>query len=163
MQPWRRAGLLAAALLLLALPGPVFVYQGQELGLEEVDLPDEARADPIFHRTNGERRGRDGCRVPIPWMRALQANAWLPQPRDWSEKSVEAQTARGGSFLELYRSALELRPSGNFAWRESPADVLAFDRGDLTCVVHFGDSRLHVNGQLVLASDEKETAVWVRR
>jgi alpha-glucosidase len=57
----------AAALLLLALPGTTFVYEGQELGLEEVDLPDEARRDPIFFRTKGGRKGRDGCRVPIPW------------------------------------------------------------------------------------------------
>ena len=152
----------AAALLLLALPGPVFVYQGQELGLEEVDLPDEVRQDPIFFRTNGERKGRDGCRVPIPWTRALQANAWLPQPAAWSEKSVEAQTGREGSFLELYRRALALRPTGSFAWRESPGDVLAFDRDDLTCIVHFGDTRA-IEGEVVLASDEEQTAVWVRR
>jgi alpha-glucosidase len=153
----------AAALLLLALPGPVFVYQGQELGLEEVDLADGVRQDPIFHRTDGQRIGRDGCRVPIPWSRELQANAWLPQPADWSEKSVEAQTGRDGSFLELYRRALALRPDGAFAWRESPPDVLAFDRGDLTCVVRFGDSPFELNGQLVLASDDEETAVWIRR
>jgi alpha-glucosidase len=153
----------AAALLLLALPGPVFVYQGQELGLEEVDLPDEAREDPIFHRTKGERVGRDGCRVPIPWTRDLQANAWLPQPADWEEKSVEAQTGRGGSFLELYRRALALRPQGAFAWRESPADVLAFDRGSLTCVVNFGSEHFEVDGEVVLASDEDGTAVWVER
>jgi alpha-glucosidase len=99
----------------------------------------------------------------VPWTRELQANAWLPQPADWSEKSVEAQTGRDGSFLELYRRALALRPSGDFAWRESPPDVLAFDRGDLTCIVRFGDSPFEVNGQPVLASDDEETAVWVRR
>jgi alpha-glucosidase len=153
----------AAALLLLALPGPVFVYQGQELGLEEVDLPDELRQDPIFFRTNGERVGRDGCRVPIPWTRALQPNAWLPQPAAWSEKSVEAQQGREGSFLELYRRALGLRPRGAFAWRESPADVLAFDRDDLTCVVHFGEERMQLDGEVVLASDDEQTAVWMRR
>src|SRR5581483_8700711 len=152
----------AAALLLLALPGPVFVYQGQELGLEEVDLPDEARQDPIFRRTNGERKGRDGCRVPIPWTRGLQANAWLPQPAGWSERSVEAQTGRPESFLELYRRAIELRPHGAFAWRESPPGTLAFDRDDLTCVVHFTDERTPV-GDVVLASDDEQTAVWARR
>ena len=150
----------AAALLLLALPGPVFVYQGQELGLEEVDLPDEARQDPIFKRTRGERIGRDGCRVPIPWTRALQPNAWLPQPPAWSEKSVEAQSGRHGSFLELYRRALELRPHGPFAWRESPPGTLMFDRGDMTCLVHFTDERVPVEG-VVLASDESNTAVWM--
>jgi alpha-glucosidase len=153
----------AAALLLLALPGPVFVYQGQELGLEEVDLPDEVRQDPVFFQTKGERKGRDGCRVPIPWTRELQANAWLPQPRAWSEKSVAAQTGRAGSFLELYRRALELRPQGGFAWREAPSGVLAFDRGDLTCIVHFGDERMTPPGEIALASDEEQTALWVRR
>jgi alpha-glucosidase len=153
----------AAALLLLALPGPVFVYQGQELGLEEVDLPDDVRQDPIFLRTNGERKGRDGCRVPIPWTRELQANAWLPQPAAWSEKSVEAQTGRDGSVLELYRRALQLRPRGEFEWRESPDDVLAFDRGDLTCVVHFGDARTEIDGDVLLASDDDRTAVWIAR
>jgi alpha-glucosidase len=153
----------AAALLLLALPGPVFVYQGQELGLEEVDLPDEVRQDPLFFQTNGERKGRDGCRVPIPWTRELQANAWLPQPQEWSEKSVEAQTGRDGSFLELYRRALALRPHGGFAWRESAAGTLAFDRGDLTCVVHFTDERTDVDGEIVLASDDANTAIWIRR
>jgi alpha-glucosidase len=150
----------AAALLLLALPGPVFVYQGQELGLEEVDLPDEVREDPIFHRTNGERKGRDGCRVPIPWTRELQANAWLPQPADWSGKSVEAQTGRDGSFLELYRRALELRPRGGFAWRDSPPGTLAFDRDDVTCIVHFTGERMVVEGETLLETDD---AVWVKR
>jgi alpha-glucosidase len=153
----------AAALLLLALPGPVFVYQGQELGLEEVDLPDEVRQDPVFFQSKGARKGRDGCRVPIPWTRALEPNAWLPQPSDWSEKSVEAQTGRAGSLIELYRRALDLRPRGGFTWRDSPPDVLAFDRDDLTCIVHFGDERMVPPGELLLASDDERTAVWVRR
>jgi alpha-glucosidase len=152
----------AAALLLLALPGPVFVYQGQELGLEEVDLPDEVRQDPVFFQTKGERKGRDGCRVPIPWTRALQPNAWLPQPPSWREKSVEAQAGTAGSFLELYRQALALRPHGAFAWRESPPGTLTFDRDELTCIVHFTDERPPV-GDVLLASDDENTAVWVRR
>ena len=73
----------AAALLLLALPGPVFLYQGQELGLEEVDLPDEVRQDPIFKRSGGERKGRDGCRVPLPWTTAAPRASWLPAPASW--------------------------------------------------------------------------------
>jgi alpha-glucosidase len=158
----------AAALLLLALPGPVFLYQGQELGLEEVDLPDDVRQDPIFKRTGGERKGRDGCRVPIPWTRALPPNAWLPQPPAWGERSVEAQLGRAGSFLELYRRALELRPGGAFAWRESPPGTLVFDRDELTCVVNVTASPLPVAGVL-LASDDvgaelpPGTAAWVER
>ena len=106
----------AAALLLLALPGPVFLYQGQELGLEEVDLPDEVRQDPIFKRTGGERKGRDGCRVPLPWTRELPARSWLPHAGGRGPaKSVEAQLEDDASFLALYRRALELRPSGRFS------------------------------------------------
>jgi alpha-glucosidase len=161
----------AAALLLLALPGPTFVYQGQELGLEEVDLPDSVREDPIFLRTHGERKGRDGCRVPIPWTRALQENAWLPQPAGWSEKSVEAQSGREGSFLELYRHALALRPHGPFAWRESPRGVLAFERGDLACVVNVSGPPVPVPvDRLVLTSETHigdelpaGAAAWLRR
>src|SRR5213075_632484 len=89
----------AAALLLLALPGPAFIYQGQELGLEEVDLPDEVRQDPIFKRTGGERKGRDGCRVPLPWTRELPSASWLPQPAEWGARSVEAQRGDDGSVL----------------------------------------------------------------
>jgi alpha-glucosidase len=159
----------AAALLLLALPGPVFVYQGQELGLEEVDLPDEARQDPIFKRTKGERKGRDGCRVPIPWERKLPAHTWLPQPPAWSELSVEAQTGDARSVLELYRRALALRPSGGFRWLDSEPHVLAFERDGLTCVVNFGPESVALPpGSVVLASDDVETmvppntGVWIR-
>jgi alpha-glucosidase len=100
--------------------------------------------------------------VPIPWTREPQPNAWLPQPAAWSEKSVEAQQGRDGSFLELYRRALELRPHGGFAWRESPAGTLAFDRDDLTCIVHFTGERVPVEN-VVLASDDERTAVWIQR
>jgi alpha-glucosidase len=158
----------AAALLLLALPGPAFLYQGQELGLDEVDLPDDVREDPIFHRTKGERKGRDGCRVPIPWTRALQPNAWLPQPPTWSELSVEAQHARDDSVLALYRRALERRPSGAFAWRDAPAGVIAFDRDELTCIVNVEGEPLRVE-DIVLASEPLAgtlppgAAAWVHR
>ncbi|HEX3227134.1 MAG TPA: alpha-amylase family glycosyl hydrolase [Gaiellaceae bacterium] len=157
----------AAALLLLALPGPVFIYQGQELGLEEVDLPDELRQDPVFHRSGGERKGRDGCRVPMPWTRELQANAWLPQPLDWAARSVQAQTGDERSFLELYRRALALRPEGDFAWRHVPAGALSFARGDLTCVVNVTADPFPVE-DVLLASDKigdmlpPNTAAWLR-
>jgi alpha-glucosidase len=118
----------AAALLLLALPGSAYIYQGEELGLPEVTgIPDDARRDPNFRRTHGEYPGRDGCRVPLPWARggsafgfsrtgdgACPAAPWLPQPPDWGEYSVESQLADQHSFLSLYRAALRLR-------REHPA------------------------------------------
>ena len=110
----------AAALLLLALPGSAYIYQGEELGLPEVtDLPAAARQDPRFRRTHGRSPGRDGCRVPLPWTRAgadfgfsettSPAPPWLPQPPGWGGYSVEAQFGDPDSFLSLYRAALRLR------------------------------------------------------
>jgi alpha-glucosidase len=146
----------AAALLLLALPGPIFLYQGQELGLEEVDLPDEAREDPIFRRTNGKRRGRDGCRVPLPWTREGDSlgfgsgGSWLPQPAAWSDLSVEAEDGVAGSTLEFYRAAINLRKDLRAAvtgltWLADPGDdAFAFDNGALVCVVNFSDAPVPV-------------------
>jgi alpha-glucosidase len=169
----------AAALLLLALPGPLFLYQGQELGLEEVDLPDELRQDPVFHRTNGKRKGRDGCRVPIPWEREppnfgfTTGEPWLPMPRSWGASSIEAQRGDGGSTLTLYRRALELRPELEgtpLAWRESPPGTLVFERGAMVCAVNLAAERLALPpGELLVASEpgvQKElppnASAWVR-
>jgi alpha-glucosidase len=145
----------AAALMLLALPGTVFLYEGQELGLEEVALPDELRQDPIFHRTNGERLGRDGCRVPVPWTRdfAEWRDPWLPLPESFSAWSVEAESGDPGSMLELWRRAIALRPDGPFAWLESPPGTLAFTRGDRTCVVNVDGEPLPLDGPVLLASE----------
>src|SRR5439155_26638506 len=86
----------AAALLVLALPGSTYLYQGEELGLPEVtDLPDEVRQDPAFFRGAGQEGTRDGCRVPLPWSgdRAPYGfgpgGSWLPQPAARKELSVE--------------------------------------------------------------------------
>jgi alpha-glucosidase len=143
----------AAALLLLALPGSAYIYQGEELGLPEVtDLPDSARRDPRFFRTGGRSPGRDGCRVPIPWSRTgpnlgfsgdsgstTPKPPWLPQPADWGAYSIEAQTGDQDSFLGLYRAALRLRSEhpalgrGSLRWLNVPpvpsgADLLCFAR-----------------------------------
>ena len=155
----------------LALPGPVFLYQGQELGLEEVDLPDAVRQDPIFIRSGGERKGRDGCRVPLPWTRALPANTWLPLPPSWSERSVEAQLEQKSSPLALYRRALALRPTGRFAWHESPEGSLVFARDDAVCAVNIAAEPFALpEGELLLASEPgvdrmlpRGAAAWIRR
>ncbi|HZB51696.1 MAG TPA: glycoside hydrolase family 13 protein [Mycobacteriales bacterium] len=131
----------AAALLLLGLPGPAYLYQGEELGLPEVELPDEVLQDPVFRYTRGERRGRDGCRVPLPWSGdrppygfGASSRTWLPQPADWAPLTVEAQQDDPDSMLALYRAALATRRAepalrgGTLSWLESPADVLAFAR-----------------------------------
>ncbi|MCZ7420974.1 glycoside hydrolase family 13 protein [Verrucosispora sp. WMMA2121] len=154
----------AAALLMLALPGCAYLYQGEELGLPEVlDLPDELRQDPAFLRT-GE--SRDGCRVPIPWSGELAPYgfgpagselSWLPAPTTWRALSVAAQTGTPGSTLELYRAALRIRHThpalaglGGITWLETGPGVLAFQReaGDtvLTCVVNISDAPVVIDG-----------------
>jgi alpha-glucosidase len=148
----------AAALLTMALPGAVYIYQGEELGLWEVqDIPDELRQDPIWARTGGADPGRDGSRVPLPWSgteppfgfspagladpdgAAARTGAagppWLPQPKEWRDLTVAAETANPDSMLRLYREALRIRRSDPafggtpLAWQPSADGVLAFDRG----------------------------------
>lgn len=169
----------AATLLMLGLPGSAYVYQGEELGLPDVtDLPDEVRADPSFHRADGQDGFRDGCRVPIPWSGSVApygfgpregGPSWLPQPDEWAELSVEAQTGVDGSTLELYRSALATRRAhaslqgGGLAWLETPAGVLSFRRtaGAGAPVVVTANTtgdhvRMAVPGELLLSSSPVE-------
>jgi alpha-glucosidase len=179
----------AAALLTMALPGSVYVYQGEELGLWEVqDIPDECRQDPILRRTGGADPGRDGSRVPLPWSgleppfgfspAGAAAEPWLPQPKEWRELTVEAEAANPGSMLELYRSALAIRSSepalgdGPMTWLPSAPGVLAFDRGtSVRCVVNLSaePARLPDHAGLLLASGPldgellpADSAVWLR-
>ncbi|MFE4056245.1 alpha-amylase family glycosyl hydrolase [Streptomyces sp. NPDC059096] len=140
----------AATLLMLALPGSAYVYQGEELGLPDVtDLPDEARQDPSYFRAEGQDGFRDGCRVPIPWTREGGSygfgagGSWLPQPEQWGELSVEAQTGDPGSTLELYRAALSVRKEHpglgggtEVEWRDAPEGVLIFARPGFVCTVN---------------------------
>ncbi|WP_331740376.1 glycoside hydrolase family 13 protein (plasmid) [Streptomyces sp. NBC_01005] len=144
----------AAALLTLALPGGAYVYQGEELGLPEVeDLPEAVLQDPVWDRSGHTDRGRDGCRVPIPWSGQTApygfspgdatAAPWLPQPADWAPRTVEAQAGDETSMLELYRAALRLRHEhpalgdGTLTWLAAPAGVLAFRREPgFVCVVN---------------------------
>jgi alpha-glucosidase len=150
----------AALLLLLALPGTAFLYAGQELGLDEVELPAEARQDPIFFRTNGERLGRDGCRVPVPWTEEppsfgfTTGSPWLPMPAFFGAASVAAEEADDRSTLELARAAIARRPSGSFAWRESAPGTLVFERSGMVCAVNVdGEPTPLSDGDVVLASE----------
>ncbi|MFF8387178.1 glycoside hydrolase family 13 protein [Streptomyces kanasensis] len=145
----------AAALLMLALPGAAYIYQGEELGLPEVvDLPDEVLTDPIFRRTGSRARIRDGCRVPLPWSGhaspfgfsgGAEARPWLPQPGWFAEHATDRALADTRSFWHLYREGLQLRRGlpqlgeGPLRWLEAPPGVLAFERGEgLVCAVNFG-------------------------
>lgn len=141
----------AAALLMLALPGGATLYQGEELGLPEVeDLPDHARADPIFERSGRLDPGRDGCRIPLPWDGAEPPYGfstgrvtWLPQPAGWASRAASAQAADAGSVLSLYRRALRIRREhpalgdGSMEWHRSDHGVLSFSRlPGFHCVVN---------------------------
>jgi alpha-glucosidase len=165
----------AAVLLLLALPGTAFLYEGQELGLEEVELLPEQRQDPIFERTQGTRLGRDGCRVPIPWTCAApdfgfgSPTPWLPLPQQWGEQSVEAQVSDPSSMLALARAAIRARPHGAFAWQATPPGTLAFERDDIRCVVNLNGDPLPLANGVLLASEPVDdvlapgAAAWLRR
>lgn len=165
----------AATLQVLALPGSVYLYQGEELGLPEVlDLPDDARRDPIWQRSNGIEHGRDGSRVPLPWTPdpptfgfsvEPSADPWLPQP-DWYGKfAVSLQDADPSSTLTMYRAALSLRRSlfdGPLEWIDTGRpDVLAFRRGPGICVTNFGDAEFVPPadwGDVVLSSRQPTTS-----
>jgi alpha-glucosidase len=152
----------AAALLTAALPGCLYLYQGDELGLpENEDLPRGVIQDPMHFRSGGVDPGRDGCRVPLPWTGdpayahgfsvprtdGTTAEPWLPQPEWWGSYAVDAQAVEPASMLSLYRAAIDTRRTepglrdGVFAWLEIPgagSNVLAFSRGDIACVLNFG-------------------------
>jgi alpha-glucosidase len=141
----------AAALLSAALPGSLYVYQGDELGLPEAEsIPLESLQDPMHFRSEGVDPGRDGCRVPLPWSgteppygftpAGATSEPWLPQPTDWGMLTVEAEAGDTGSMLSLYRTALSIRRShpalgdGELIWLDGDgfgpeSGVLAFSRG----------------------------------
>jgi alpha-glucosidase len=177
----------AAVLLSLALPGSAYLYQGEELGLWEVeDIPVELIADPIWERTDHLVRGRDGSRVPLPWQADAPgfgfgppgaAGPWLPQPDQWRSLAVDAQEAAPDSMLALYRAALRLRRScippddDALSWLAAADGVLAFSRpAGLLCVVNIsaGPVPLPAHQQVLLTSgpldDGKlppDTATWL--
>lgn len=169
----------AMALVMLALPGAVFIYNGEELGLPNVDLPDAVLQDPVWERSGHTERGRDGCRVPLPWSGeappfgfSATADTWLPMPADWAALTVERQLADTASTLTFYRRALELRSSrGEFGgdgieWLDQSTYRLP---GGLVCALNAGDEPVPLPaGTVLLASGPladgmlgPDTAVWV--
>lgn len=181
----------AAALVMLSLPGGAYMYQGEELALPEArDIPESRLADPLWRMSGFTDRGRDGCRVPLPWTndaagafgfsnnRSLKpVDAWLPQSPEWGEFSVESQTGKTKSTLELYRQALSLRKSEFFVgdldltWIEVNEELLAFSRGsDFACYLNFGKPfALPSDATVLLASAPipdhylpTDSAAWLR-
>jgi len=147
----------AATLFTLALPGSMYLYQGEELGLfEVVDLAPEVRQDPAWLRSGGTDGTRDGCRVPIPWSGSSPsfgfssgAASWLPQPAGWAQLSVAAERKVEDSTLELYRLGLRIRRAeaslgeGPLEWLCDDGTVLAFrrsapDGSSVICALNLG-------------------------
>ncbi|SHG47989.1 glycoside hydrolase family 13 protein [Geodermatophilus nigrescens] len=173
----------AAALLTLALPGGAYLYQGEELGLPEVeDLPADALQDPTWERSGRTARGRDGCRVPLPWSGERPpfgfapdgVAPWLPQPEGWRALTVAAQDADPSSTLSLYRAALRLRREllgeQPLSWLDLGDGVLAFSRGPaFRCVVNLSDRAIPLDGlgRVLLTSGDvsaglpPDTAAWL--
>jgi alpha-glucosidase len=170
----------AATLTMLALPGSAYLYQGEELGLEEVDVPAERRQDPYWFRTG--KPGRDGCRVPIPWRGTRSpygfgpgwTEPWLPQPDDWAQLTVAAQRSDPDSTWSFYRDALVARRrhsgQGNAAEiADGSAEVVHLRRGGLEVLCNCGDEAVHLpDGEVVLSSGPladgmlpPDTAVWL--
>lgn len=171
----------AAALVQLSLPGAAYVYNGDELGLANVDLPDEALQDPTWERSGHTERGRDGERVPLPWAGSsppfgftTAPASWLPMPADWAGHTVAAQEEQPTSTLWLYRKAIALRRTcgladADFAWVDAPAGCLAYRRGAVTVLLNTAEVGAPVPPGTVLLSSvplsdgvlPPDAAVWV--
>ena len=181
----------SAALMMLALPGGAYLYQGEELALPEVrDIPEARLTDPRWKMSGYLDRGRDGCRVPLPWSSNPEGafgfsndesltpdQAWLPQSPWWGQFSVDSQDGIENSTLNMYREALSIRKveqglgDGEMEWIEAGADVVAFERpGGFACYINFGTAiQLPANSQILLASGTTsghtlptDTAAWLR-
>ncbi|GAA4750636.1 alpha-amylase family glycosyl hydrolase [Gordonia alkaliphila] len=157
----------AMALVELALPGTVFLYNGAELGLPNVELPDEALVDPVWERSGRTQRGRDGCRVPLPWEGeeppfgfSTNPDTWLPMPADWDRFTVEKQLEDIYSTLSLYRQAIELRydrpefSGPRVDWYGAPDGCLAFRRpGGAICALNATQTPVPLpHGEILLVS-----------
>ncbi|HWI43611.1 MAG TPA: glycoside hydrolase family 13 protein [Nocardioides sp.] len=174
----------AATLAMLALPGSAYLYQGEELGLEQVDVPPEARQDPSWFRT-GEP-GRDGCRVPLPWSGDAPpygfsgpdstGQPWIPQPEDWADLTVEAQEKDDASTLAFYRRALACRREVFEGADEAVAalaeqDVLTVTRAGVRVLLNAGTKPVELpEGEVLISSSPlpgdhtlpPDTTVWLR-
>lgn len=173
----------AMALVMLALPGAAFVYNGEELGLPNIELPDAALQDPVWERSGHTERGRDGCRVPLPWSGdaapygfSATDDTWLPMPPDWGPLTVQAQSEDPDSTLSLFRRAIELRRSRtalgrSVRWLPTAPELLAFQGDDgLVCLLNAGSRAVgRPPGTVLLSSGAlrdgqipPDTAVWLK-
>jgi alpha-glucosidase len=165
----------AATAFMLGIPGGAYLYQGEELGLpEHTTLEGKYRQDPTFSRTKGERVGRDGCRVPLPW----EANggvsfgfnstgkSWLPAPATSKKYARDIQEGVAGSTLELYKKLIATRKnlelgSGEFRWAPeySSANTLAYLNNGVLVLSNFGPELITVpDGEIIVSTQSSLTA-----
>lgn len=178
----------AATSFMLGLPGSSYLYQGEELGLPEAwQLEGKYRQDPTYARTKGERIGRDGCRVPLPWEAGVGAangfnttgNSWLPQPESYRVFARNLQEGVAGSTLELYKRLLKERKafgmgSGEFRWAEEYQDknTLAYINNGVLVLMNFGPDGVALPAGEVLVTTqhdltaenelEQDQVVWIK-
>ena len=167
----------AMALFVLALPGSTYIYNGQELGLPTGEMEDSDRQDPIYFRTNGSEKGRDGARVPMPWSGEdspfgfTSGKPWLPLQSNWREFTVENELKNPDSSLNLYRAALKIRKeylkgSGEITWLNTEG-VLRYRRGKVTVILNTTETPYPISGEVLLSSQKIEdmlppkSAAWL--
>ena len=182
----------ALALLIHALPGGAYIYQGEELGLPSADLPDEARQDPAFIRSGGSDKGRDECRVPLPWDSTKSnygystGKPWLPQPSDWAQYAMDVEAKDPESSLNFYKQMLQIRRGnaalggeGAITWIESEPEIMHFTREPgLEVVVNTSsvEKSVNISGKSILLASHDgvkatdgvlqlpaDTTVWLER
>lgn len=175
---------LAATLFILALPGSTYLYQGEELGLHEVtDIPESLIQDPQYLKNLKVDKGRDGCRVPLPWNSNADyfgfstGASHLPQPHWFKNYAVDMQIEKPDSSLSTYQEALRIRKDlmcdESMTWHETgDSEVLHFSRPNgWNCLINFeGDDYSIPEGEILLSStpivDRRLRAgstVWIRR
>jgi len=181
----------AALVALLGLPGPAYLYQGQELALPEVDVPLEARVDPMWARGGV---CRDGARIPLPWtgdpalnhgfsLAEADGEPWLPIPSGWGSHAVELQEQDSESVLQLTKASLELRrklwknevftAEDGGTWRVEAGNLLLCERNEHFLVaVAMGSEPVRLPAGTVLLSAaplagdgwlQPNNAAWVLR
>ena len=165
----------AASAFMLGLPGGAYIYQGEELGLpEHTMLEGKYRQDPTWFRTNGERVGRDGCRVPLPWEANGGASfgfnqtgkSWLPAPESFKRYARDAQEGVPGSTLELYKQLIKERKafalgSGEFslAPEYSSKSTLAYINNGILVISNFGPDSVNVPAGELLVTTQHDLTI----
>lgn len=147
--PAGRRRSLALAALTVGLPGFPFLYQGDELGLEDIDVPADQVQDPLV-LWGGATYARDRARSPHPWAPGpglgftTAPQAWMPLGQREPSETVEAQVADRGSLLHAYRELFSLRGAeedlrrGELAWVSSSAPLLSYRRGSTAVAANLG-------------------------